>query len=209
VRAREQFAEVFADALRGSPCHVVGFDHTPRALPLTGWTALRGADRALLDECVGATLDVGCGPGRMTAALVRRGHCALGVDLVPEAVAQTRRRGACALQRDVFAPLPGEGRWETALLADGNIGIGGDPLALLARLRTVLAPAGRVVCELAEPGTGLRTVAAHLECAGRRSPRFRWTLVGPEAVPVLAARSGFVVRRTGRIEDRWFAVIQR
>ena len=41
------------------------------------------------------------------------------------------RRGGAALRRDVFAPLPGEGRWYTALLADGNVGIGGDPVALL------------------------------------------------------------------------------
>ena len=54
--------------------------------------------------------------------------------------------------RDVFGPLPGEGRWDTALLADGNIGIGGDPVALLARVRELLAPEGRVVVDLAAPG---------------------------------------------------------
>ncbi len=53
----------------------------------------------------------------------------------------------------MFAPLPGEGRWGTALLADGNIGIGGDPVALLRRLREVLDPRGRIVVELAAPGT--------------------------------------------------------
>ena len=42
------------------------------------------------------------------------------------------RLGGPALRRSVFDPLPGEGRWGTALLLDGNIGIGGDPRALLA-----------------------------------------------------------------------------
>ncbi len=64
----------------------------------------------------------------------------LGIDVVPEAVEQTRRRGASALQRDLFDALPGEGRWQTALLADGNVGIGGDPVALLARTRDLVQP---------------------------------------------------------------------
>ena len=41
-------------------------------------------------------------------------------------------RGATVLQRDIFGPLPGEGRWGTALLFDGNVGIGGDPAASYA-----------------------------------------------------------------------------
>src|SRR5689334_4305951 len=53
-------------------------------------------DRRLLDHCAGATLDVGCGPGRLTAELARRGTPALGVDIAPEAVRQARRRGAPA-----------------------------------------------------------------------------------------------------------------
>ena len=41
--------------------------------------------------------------------------------------------GGPALVRSVFETLPGEGRWDTVLLMDGNIGIGGDPAALLGR----------------------------------------------------------------------------
>lgn len=81
----------------------------------------------MLAHCVGTTLDIGCGPGRMSQALAARGACVLGIDVVPEAVTLTRARGASALVCDVFAPVLGEGRWDTALLADGNIGIGGGP----------------------------------------------------------------------------------
>ena len=77
---------------------------------------------------------------------------ALGIDVVHEAVGQTRARGAAALRRDIFGAVPGEGRWQTALLADGNVGIGGDPVALLRRLRRLLLPGGRVVVEVAPPG---------------------------------------------------------
>ncbi len=116
----------------------------------------------LLGHCRGATLDVGCGPGRMSAHLAERGHVVLGVDIVREAVEQARRRGVSALRRNVFDPLPGEGRWNTVLLADGNIGIGGAPVRLLRRAVELLDRTGRVVCDLAAPGTGLRHHDARL-----------------------------------------------
>jgi SAM-dependent methyltransferase len=40
-----------------------------------------------------AGLDVGCGPGRLTAALSRAGCYALGLDISTRAVATTRARG--------------------------------------------------------------------------------------------------------------------
>ena len=36
------------------------------------------------------------------------------------------------VRRDLFGALPGEGTWSHVLLADGNIGIGGDPVTLLS-----------------------------------------------------------------------------
>src|ERR1700676_4536689 len=78
-------------------------------------------ERVLVENVAPPVLDVGCGPGRMVAALGGRGIPALGVDPAPAAVALTRRRGAPALQRSVFDRLPGEGRWGTVLLLDGNI----------------------------------------------------------------------------------------
>ncbi|MGH9215053.1 MAG: methyltransferase domain-containing protein, partial [Acidimicrobiales bacterium] len=90
---------------------------------------------ALLDTLPDPVLDVGCGPGRMVAALGAAGRPALGVDPSPAAVAEAVRRRAAVLARSVFGPLPGEGRWGTVLLLDGSIGIGGDPEALLNRAR--------------------------------------------------------------------------
>ena len=60
---------------------------------------------------------------------------ALGLDLSPVAVRLARARGAEAILRSVFADVPGAGRWRTALLLDGNIGIGGAPVPLLERAR--------------------------------------------------------------------------
>ena len=97
--------------------------------------------------CEGPTIDLGCGPGRLVAHLVRRGIPALGVDLSATAVQLARRSGAPALRRDVFEPLPGTGRWQTVLLADGNVGLSGDPRRVLRRAAELLMRGGRCVAE--------------------------------------------------------------
>ena len=100
-------------------------------------------DEAVVGMCDGPTIDLGCGPGRLVAHLIRRGVPALGVDLSPAAIGLARRSGAPALRRDVFGPLPGTGRWHTVLLADGNVGLGGDPWRVLRRAAELLRQGGR------------------------------------------------------------------
>jgi SAM-dependent methyltransferase len=207
--SEQSFSTMFTHALRGNPCSVVGVDEGPRPLPVHHWT--READhhdRELVALCVGPTLDIGCGPGRLSAALAARGHVVLGIDVVPEAVDLTLRRGAVALHRDVFERLPGEGRWRSALLADGNLGIGGDPAGLLRRVRELLDPRGRVVVELAPPGTPTRTVWATLECGDDVSRPFRWSVVGVDAIAGLAREVGLAVRGTYALGERWCAVLE-
>lgn len=204
------YAAVFAAALRGADCDVVGLTREPRPLAVRDWVRpADAADAALLAHCRGETLDIGCGPGRMTRALAERGHAALGIDVVPEAVRMTRERGALAILRDVFDTVPGEGRWGTALLADGNVGIGGDPRALLARVRTLLAPGGRVVLDLAAPGTGVQSRWVRLETPAQRTRPFRWAVVGADAIGALAVAVGLVVHGLHVRNDRWFAVLEK
>jgi SAM-dependent methyltransferase len=204
----EPFAAVFAEALRGARCDIVGLDPDPSPLPVEHWTRDADAsDRAVLAQCQGPTLDIGCGPGRMSAHLAALGRSVLGIDVVSEAVDQTRARGVTALQRDVFSPLPGEGRWETALLADGNIGIGGDPIRLLRRVHALLAPRGRVVVDLAPYGLGIRTTLVRLRTDRQRSRPFTWSVVGADAVGVVAAAAGLLVLGTHEYAGRWFAVL--
>ena len=169
------------------------------------WTSLRPGDQALLDRCAGATLDVGCGPGRLAAALMRRGRPALGVDVCPEAVRQARRRGALAVRGDVFAALPMEGGWSSVLLVDGNIGIGGDPARLLRRCAGLLHRGGAVLAEVDPPGASSWEGAVRLRYGGRVSAPFPWAAVAAHDVGDLAHRAGLRMRTLWTEAGRWFA----
>jgi SAM-dependent methyltransferase len=186
-------------------------DGTTRPLRLAAWSGgLRPGDRELLRRCAGPTLDIGCGPGRLTAALAASGVAALGVDIAGQAVALCRARGGRALRRDVFGPLPGEGRWRHALLADGNVGIGGDPAALLRRCAQLVRPGGTVLCETDSPGTPLRQVRLRIEPAdGPSSGWFDWAHLGPEALAGLAAGAGFDHAAGWGSGGRWFSELRR
>lgn len=203
-------AELFDDALAGRSCFVHGMPQGPIELPVRTWLgSCDVVDKALLAGCAGATLDIGCGPGRLTHGLAVRGVAALGIDVAPRAVSQTRARGAQAIRRDVFDGLPAEGRWESVLLADGNIGIGGDPLRLLRRVRTLLAPTGHLVVEVAPPGSGLVTHDVHLEVGGRRSTSFGWAVVGADCLDSLAREAALRMLWMTNQGGRWFAQLVR
>jgi glycosyltransferase A (GT-A) superfamily protein (DUF2064 family)/SAM-dependent methyltransferase len=202
--------ELFEEALAGATCVMHGMPGGPVELPVDSWRgACDESDRVLMGECAGPTLDVGCGPGRFTHGLAVQGTAALGIDIAPGAVRHTRARGAQAICRDVFHPLPAEGRWQSVLLADGNIGIGGDPVRLLRRIGDLMSPTGRALVELAPPGAGVTTHRVQLEVSGRRSTPFGWAVVGAECLDALARqaslRSLWLINHRGR----WFAELAR
>lgn len=160
-------------------------------------------DELMLSRCEGAVLDVGCGPGRLVVALCRRGTPALGVDVSPGAVARTDRQGGNVLRRRVQDPLPGEGRWGTVLLADGNLGIGGDPRALLRRCATLLRPGGLLLVE-ADPDTEVdERSPVVLRCDdGRQSRPLPWARMGSRALARLAAELDYSVAEEWHADDR-------
>ena len=167
-------------------------------------------DDLLVGRCTGPTLDIGCGPGRLVAALTTGGIDALGIDISAGAVARARKLGANALRRCVFGPVPRAGSWRHALLADGNIGIGGDPAVLLRRVRGLLAPGGRVLVEVAAPGVGSTARELRLEDEfGALSEPFPWAEVGAGDVPRLASASGLALTESWNCSGRWFVELRR
>ena len=201
-------AEVYALALaqEAPTLHARRPDGTAMRLALERWMGpLTAADEAVLDRAQAPVLDVGCGPGRHVLALARRGHLALGVDIAPAAVRVARMRGAAAIEASVFARIPGAGTWGSALLLDGNIGIGGAPEALLARLRELLRPGGEMLVELAPPGVAATSERLRLELGDHYSQPFAWAYVGVDAIDAPARTAGFTVAERWQDERRWFA----
>ncbi|WP_433887604.1 methyltransferase domain-containing protein [Streptomyces sp. CA-111067] len=171
------------------------------------------ADRTVLTACHGPTLDIGCGPGRLVTALNARGQSALGIDVSPEAVRRTRGAGGTALLRSVFDPLPSEGHWQTALLMDGNVGIGGDPAALLTRVRDLLHPQGRLITEVAPHGIAddldeHAAVRLH-DGTGPHGTTFPWARVGPAALRRHATAAGWIQDGSWTVDGRRFVQLSR
>ena len=124
------------------------------------------------------------GPGQASGGgPARSGWQALGIDTSAEAVRQARGRGARALEQSIFAPVPQPGHWQSVILLDGNIGIGGSVTALLRRCRQLIATSGTLLVEVdadegidtaysavLEDGTGTEASRS----AGRGSARRAW-----------------------------------
>lgn len=200
--------ELYEQALAGLAApEIEHADGRVSKLHVQRWFRLEPGDRSMLDRCAGPTLDVGAGPGRLTVALAERGVPALAIDVTPYAVLLARSSGALALRRDVFGYLPATGRWATILLADGNIGIGGDPAALLRRARELLRARGAVVAEVGPPGTPSRCELARLRTPAASGAWFRWAWIGADQVGELGTASGLRVTEVWSDSGRWFAVL--
>lgn len=187
-----------------------GHDGTPVAADAERWLASPGPDEeTVLDLALGPVLDVGCGPGRHVLALARRGVMALGIDITPAAVALARSRGALVLERSVFDRVPARGRWGSALLLDGNVGIGGDATVLLRRIAALLRPGGRVLLDLDSPRSRIGPTTVRLEDRGRPGPWFGWARLSVDRLEPVAAAADLFVAATWRAGGRWFARLDK
>lgn len=182
-----------------------GRDGSVVPLLVDRWAAVpSAAEMTVLDQAVGPVLDVGCGPGRHVYELAARGLPALGIDISAAAVAFARRRGSIVLRRSIFERLPNEGRWRTALLMDGNIGIGGDAVALLARLNRVLEARGTILTEVEPPGHPSTVQTVRVERDGEVGSWFPWARVSLDDIDDLARHAGLDRNWTHTEEGRWF-----
>jgi SAM-dependent methyltransferase len=209
-------ADPYTDALRAGrgPLFLRRSDGWLLPLEVERWCAgPDSADLTVLERCRGTVLDIGCGPGRLVAELAARGRTALGIDISPAAVAHTVRGGGSALLRSVFDPLPREGSWDTALLMDGNIGIDGDPSALLGRLAGIVGPGGSLIVETApvgvDPDLDERVRVRVDNGNGAPGEAFYWARVGALALVRRARAAGWCPAEQWTAEERRFVTLRR
>ncbi|WP_025736462.1 class I SAM-dependent methyltransferase [Mycobacterium genavense] len=209
---------LYERALGGERCWIRHEDGEIRVLPAHRWLGARCSskgglvdaldedfDEAVTEMCSGPTIELGCGPGRLVARLFERGIPALGIDRSATAVRLVGRGGAPALLGDVFEPLPDMGRWQTVLLVDGNVGLGGDPGRILARAAELLGRGGRCVAEFEADAIGVRARWVRLESACDVGPWFRWASVGVDSAATLAAQVGLTLTSVRLIGGRVIA----
>jgi ubiquinone/menaquinone biosynthesis C-methylase UbiE len=124
----------------------------------------------------GAVLDVPCGFGRHSVALAAAGYRVVGVDRSPTLLAEAERRagdgdgGGLELVRADYRELPFAGeRFDAALNLFSSLGYLGDAddTRVLAEIRRVLRPGGRLVIE-----------TMHRDVLVRRFRERDWRLVG-------------------------------
>ncbi len=215
---------LYDEALGGERCWIRHDDGELRPLPTHRWLGVRSPDdvcpgdgsgdafdevfdEAVTRMCTGPTIELGCGPGRLVARLIQRGIPALGIDRSATAIRLAGRGGAPVLLGDVFDPLPAMGLWQTVLLVDGNVGLGGDPRRILGRAAELLARGGRCVAEFDAEHIGIRSRWVRLESACEVGPWFRWASVGVDSAAALAAQVGLTLTGVRLVGGRVIACL--
>lgn len=208
-------AEPYASALRAGELLYLSDTRTRSTTRVTmdvaRWNADADAtDLTLLSRVTGPVLDIGCGPGRMVRAAMDLGMHAVGIDVSAAALEVAARLGGSFVKGSVFDRVPGEGMWQTALLVDGNVGIGGDIPSLLARCRDLLSTTGEIVVELnADPDHEAHYFAEVVDSHGNRSDSFPWAEIGLERIRLLLDRLGLTLVQSWELDERAFCRLAR
>jgi SAM-dependent methyltransferase len=207
-------ARAVEDALAGRP-HPVGLERDDGLIVELPAAAFLDAsagphEEALLAHARGEVLDAGCGAGRLALPLQAAGLHVVGLDLSPGLCDVCRRRGLREVREgDVWRDLGGP--WDTILLGNNNLGIGGDVTGagrLVAHLAAALRPGGAIlatsldVTMTTEPqhlayharnrraGRDVGAVRLRVLYRAVRGPWFDWVHVAPAELAELAAGAG-------------------
>ncbi len=203
-------AEPYASALRGGELLYLSDTRTRSTTRVTmdvsRWNAdADAADLTLLSRVTGPVLDIGCGPGRMVRAAMELGMHAVGIDVSAAALEVASNLGGSFFKASVFDRVPGEGMWQTTLLVDGNVGIGGDIPSLLARCRELLAETGEIVVELHPDASHEEHFFAEVvDGYGNRSDSFPWAEIGLDRLSLMLDGLGLELVQSWEFDGRAF-----
>lgn len=168
-----------------------GYAHHAGFVPALGQAAV-----ALLAPRPGETiLDMGCGDGALTGALVRAGASVTGLEPDPSLAAAARARGLSVLQQDAHDAF-GDAAFD-AVFSNAALHWMRNPERVIANAFAALRPGGRLVAEQGGFGNVAAVVTAlcaALESAGlterAASP---WDFPSPTGQRARLERAGFSV----------------
>ena len=92
---------------------------------------------------------------------------------------------------------------------DGNLGIGGDPVRLLSRVRELLAADGMAIVEVEPPGAGLAPCRVRFEIGNVAGPWFDWIAIDTLGLEAVCVGADLSVHNCWCDDDRWFAWVGR
>ena len=99
----------------------------------------------------GRVLDIGCGAGRWSLHLQKKGHDVLGIDISPLAVKVCKLRGLRNVMVKSISEVDSRlGRFDTILMIGNNFGLFGGPeqaRQLLRRFYDMTSPEARIIAE--------------------------------------------------------------
>jgi len=99
----------------------------------------------------GRVLDIGCGAGRHSLYLQKKGHDVLGIDISPQAVRVSKERGLDDVRLMSIDQLgPRLGKFDTILMLGNNFGLFQNRLKaqrLLRRLLSLTSPRARIIAQ--------------------------------------------------------------
>jgi len=99
----------------------------------------------------GRVLDIGCGGGRWSLYLQKKGHDVLGIDISPLAVKVCKLRGLRNVAVKSISEVDSRlGRFDTILMIGNNFGLFGEPKRarqLLKRFYNMTGPDARIIAE--------------------------------------------------------------
>jgi SAM-dependent methyltransferase len=166
-------------------------------------------DLRILERVRGPVLDIGCGPGRHVEALTQRGIDALGMDLTPDFVDFAQRSQRPVVLHSIFDPVPRGAQWNWVLMLDGSIGIGGDPVALLHRVRCLLAAGGKVLIETEPPDQRSERLAMVIQTDSGSDSWFDWATLSTSDAERVAQTARFVLADRWEDSGRWFVQLDK
>lgn len=170
-------------------------------------------ERLLIPEAHGAVLDLGAGGGRVAAHLQSMSERdqavseVVAVDASQGACSCLRRRGLRAVVHSPWQRVMESGIWhgrfDTVILAGGNLGLAGDPQGLGALMEWVaglLKPGGILLATGGSlwpptPENQMQPVKLRIEYAGKVGEWFSWLSLTPACLSAAATPCGLRVVR--------------